>query len=291
MTAKGSGEAGENPLVPNAKLRQMYTLMLEARTLEEALAKRAAAKGKKRIVNIRGQEAVRVSTAIELGAEDLVSDVAATAGMGLILGGDAASLLREMARPRTDGSKALRKLGVSRMLQAVETPEERLRLALGAALALKAQGRQGVMLAYANKGEINSATWRRVLGMAAKLELPIIFVVLPQRGARKADADLAEVCDDARAAGVPGIPVDACDAVALYRVAQESLGRTRSGDGPVLIESVGWPAKMGGGADDPLEHLQESLLARRICKPAWFQQAAKQARRQLVKKRGASGKA
>jgi TPP-dependent pyruvate/acetoin dehydrogenase alpha subunit len=59
---------------------------------------------------------------------------------------------------------------------------------------------------------------------------------------------------------------------------QESLGRTRGGDGPVLIESVVWrPEGRRGDADDPLEHLRESLLARGICTPAWLQQARKAA--------------
>jgi len=262
----------------------MYTRMLEARLLEETLVKRAALKGKKRVVTTRGQEAVRVSTAIELGADDLVSDIAATAGMGLLLGGNAPSLLRGMAKPKTDTAKVLREAGVSRMLRQVDDPEERLQLALGAALALKTQGRQGILVAYARKGEIRSASWRKVLGTAGKLELPMIFVVLPGSGTRKNDVDLTEVCDDARAAGIPGIPVDACDAVALYRVVQESLGRTRGGDGPVLIESVGWPAKAGRNADDPLDHLQISLLERKIVKASWFAQEAKMARKQLVKK-------
>ena len=74
MTAKSAGEAGENPLVPNAKLRQMYSKMLEARMLEEAVVKRVAKKGKKkRTAVIRGQEAVRVSTTIDLTQDDLVS--------------------------------------------------------------------------------------------------------------------------------------------------------------------------------------------------------------------------
>jgi len=282
MTAKSVGEAGENPLVPNAKLRQMYTLMLETRTLDDSLKKKAAAKGRRRVVSVRGQEAVRVSTAIELRADDLVSDVAVTAGMGLILGGNAASLLKSLASAKTDGNKAMLEAGVTRMLRTVEETEERLRLALGAALALKTQGRQGIVLAFARKGEMKSGAWRRILEQAGKLELPVIFVVLPQTGRGKKDLDLSDVCDTAKAAGVPGIPVDACDAVALYRVAQESLGRTRGGDGPVLIESVSWQTK--GAIDDPLEHLKESLFERRVCNAAWFEQTQKTVRKRLIKR-------
>ncbi|HEY0162896.1 MAG TPA: thiamine pyrophosphate-dependent enzyme [Edaphobacter sp.] len=268
MTVKGAGEAGENPLVPNTKLRQMYTLMLEARTLDEAVKKRARLKGVKRVATIYGQEAVRVSTTIDLGEEDLVSDVSVTAGMGLILGGAASSLLRGLSRPKADADKVLAEAGVNRILKATETPEERVRMALGAALALKTRGRQGVVVAYAAKGELAPAAWRKLLEPAGRLSLPIIFVVLPAAGARKADADIAEICDASKAVGIPGIPVDAFDSVALYRVTQESLGRTRSGDGPVLIESVRWTGK--GASSDPLEYLKDFLLERRICDKDWF---------------------
>lgn len=295
--AKGVGEAGENPLVPNAKLRQMYTMMQEARTLEDALAKRAATKGKKRGATIRGQEAVRVSTAIDLNADDLVSDLAVTGGMGLILGGVPASLLHGLSRAKDNGEKALGKAGVTRLLRLTADAEERLHLAVGAALALKAQGKGGVAVAYAGRGEVSPAAWRRILGRAAKLDLPMIFVVLPRTGTPKRGDETAELCGVARKAGVPGMPVDACDAVALYRVVQESLGRTRGGDGPVLIESVVWrPEGRRGDADDPLEHLRESLLARGICTPAWLQQARKeasgrlQARPKAAKKRTAAEK-
>jgi len=289
MTAKTVGEAGENPLVPNTKLRQMYTKMLEARLLDEATARQAGLKGAKRIATIRGQEAVRVSTTIDLGQDDLVSDPKPAAGLGLLLGGDAASLLRGLSRAKADHEKVLVGAGANRILRSAADEEERLRLAVGAALALKAQRRQGIVVAYAYKEEMTRAAWRRVLAPAAKLELPILFVVLARKGSRKKEAQRSAAYVVARAAGVPGIPVDACDAVALYRVTQESLGRTRGGDGPVLIESVGWnPESARGGHDDPLEHLKEFLLDRRICDRTWFDQADKTARKRLFHKQTAS---
>src|SRR3954447_15169961 len=109
--AKGAGEAGENPLVPNAKLKQMYTAMLEARMLEEALKKKTHGTTRgRRTGSIRGQEAVRVSTTIELGPDDLISDGRITAAMELILGGEAPSLLKAFAKtaPTTGGSRLLR---------------------------------------------------------------------------------------------------------------------------------------------------------------------------------------
>lgn len=284
--AKGAGEAGENPLVPNAKLRQMYTTMLEARVLEEAVAKKTlGSKGAKRIGSIRGEEAVRVSTAIELGPDDLVSDVALSAGMGLILGGDPASLLKRFSKPARRGARAMVRAG-GRVLPVVDEAQQRMNLALGAASGLKAQGRGGILVAYTRKGELRKQAWRKVLDLAAKLELPLIFVVLPTVRISKGDEQIV-ACEAARAAGVPGMPVDSCDAVALYRVVQESLGRTRGGDGPVLIECVGWRVEGRRGVlEDPLEHLKEALLARKICASAWFNQAAGAARRRLGAKMG-----
>jgi TPP-dependent pyruvate/acetoin dehydrogenase alpha subunit len=83
---------------------------------------------------------------------------------------------------------------------------------------------------------------------------------------------------------VPGIPVDAGDAVALYRVAQESLGRTRGGDGPVLIECVAYPMEgsRGGAPADPLVQLEKFLLDRKVCSKAWLERAGNEMRRRIA---------
>jgi TPP-dependent pyruvate/acetoin dehydrogenase alpha subunit len=83
---------------------------------------------------------------------------------------------------------------------------------------------------------------------------------------------------------VPGIPVDAADAVALYRVAQESLGRTRGGDGPVLIECVEYRAEGKGGRTpvDPLVQMRDFLLDRKVCTQAWLRGAGGRMRRRIA---------
>src|SRR5207245_4430064 len=139
MAVKGAKEAGENPLVPNAKLRNMYVAMLRARVLEEAVAVQMRGKGRMhKPASIRGQESVRVSTTIELGADDLVSDTEKSIGMGSILGTDPVSLLKSFS------SHEAKNTYISRLLPVVEDAEQRLRMATGAALALKTQGRQGI---------------------------------------------------------------------------------------------------------------------------------------------------
>src|SRR3982074_2477048 len=97
----------ENPLVPNAKLRQMFVAMAEARVLDEHVAEGQGLahgskggnglKGRKRLDSIRGEEACRVSTAIDLGPGDLVSDSQVGVVMDLLAGTVVRSLLKHVA--------------------------------------------------------------------------------------------------------------------------------------------------------------------------------------------------
>jgi TPP-dependent pyruvate/acetoin dehydrogenase alpha subunit len=285
----------ENPLVPNEKLRQMYVAMVEARVLDEHVAelqKRVknlkGPKGRRRLDSIRGQEACRVSTAIDLGPGDLVSDSQAGGVMDLLAGAKVSSLLKLVAElhsgKKTKGAKLA---GVSgRLLPWIDDAGERLRMAMGAALSFKTLGRANVVVAYVGQGEVGMGVWRKVLMLAAKLELPVIFVVLPAvKGERR--NGMANVSAKTARWGVPGIPVDAGDAVALYRVAQESLGRTRGGDGPVLIECVAYRAagSGGGASDDPLVQMKEFLLGRKVCTKAWLERAGEGLRRRIAAER------
>jgi acetoin:2,6-dichlorophenolindophenol oxidoreductase subunit alpha len=282
----------ENPLVPNAKLREMYVAMAEARVLDEhiaAMQRRARGlKGRQKLESTHGHEACRVSTAIDLGPGDLVSDSRTGVVMDLLAGGKVSSLLKRVAELHA-GKKAVRsrRVGESRrVLLWIDDAEEQLRMALGAALAFKTLGQKNIVVAYVRQGEIAKETWRKILGRASKLELPVIFVVLPANGERR--NGFAGLSERVRQWGVPGIAVDAVDAVALYRVAQESMGRTRAGDGPVLIECVAYQVegKSGKVPADPLVQMRSFLLDRKVCSEAWLKRAGDRVRRQL----GTAGK-
>jgi TPP-dependent pyruvate/acetoin dehydrogenase alpha subunit len=281
----------ENPLVPNKKLREMYVAMAEARVLDEHIAglQRRARRGKGtkalRVDSTRGQEACRISTAIDLVAGDLVSDSQAGVAMELIAGAKVSSVLKRVGELHSGGrsKKAKAALLSGRLLPWIEDTSERLSMAMGAALSFKAQGRTNVVVAYIGQGEIANGAWRRLLEFASKLELPIIFVVLPGGGRDKRGVTGTLSAKSARW-GVPGIPVDIGDAVALYRAAQESLGRTRGGDGPVLIECVEYRTQGNrtGGSVDPLIQMRRFLLGRRVCTQAWLKGAGDGLRRRIA---------
>ncbi len=180
----------ENPLVPNKKLRELYTAIVEMRLLEEHVATlQRKTKPSRRLDSTRGQEACRVSTAIDLNSGDLVSDSQVSAAMSLLLGAKANPLLRHIAAIAS-GKKERTALSAEaatapRPLPWIDDASDRLNMALGAALAFKTLKQANVVVAYLQRAEISKSLWKRVLALAAKFDLPIIFVVLPKRVVRR----------------------------------------------------------------------------------------------------------
>lgn len=265
----------ENPLVNNKKLRQLYVAMVKARVLDEYIAGVQRKVKGQRLDSTRGHEACRVSTAIELAWGDLVSDAQVGVVMDLLAGAKVGSLLRRVAA-LTSGTKERRarfagESAGARQLPWIEDADDRLRMALGAALSLKTLKHANIVVAYVRSGELSGGVWRQVLALASKFELPIIFIVLPGAAAKKSSG-AGSVCEKARSCAVPRISVDASDAVALYRVAQESIGRTRGNGGPVLIECVTHrlEGKQKQGLDDPIVQMKGFMLGRKVCSAAWL---------------------
>jgi TPP-dependent pyruvate/acetoin dehydrogenase alpha subunit len=265
----------ENPLVNNKKLRQLYVAMVQTRVLDEHLSGlRRKRKSGARLDSTGGQEACRVSTAIELVAGDLVSDAQRCVALDLIAGATVRSVMRRadslVARTNASQPKAAAGSVGAQQLPWIEKAEDRIQMAVGAAMTLKALKRPNIVVAYVSAEEVTEGSWLHSLELASTFVLPIIFVVLPMvQGAGVRARGAIEV---ARSKGIPGIPVDASDAVALYRVAQESIGRTRGDGGPVVIECVAFePAGAGTkyGAD-PLLLMKSFMLGRRVCSEAWF---------------------
>ncbi len=140
---------------------------------------------------------------------------------------------------------------------AVQGGVERLYVGIGAALTMR---KGHVAMVFVERHEAGGKGWDEALRVAA--ERPLIVVVLPRWKGRETDADL---CKASRAVGVPGIAVDGQDAKALYRVAQESLGRARADGGAALIEAVVLPDGV-----DAVEGLSGYLLARKVATRGWM---------------------
>jgi TPP-dependent pyruvate/acetoin dehydrogenase alpha subunit len=280
-TGKETETTFENPLIPNARLRQIYLAMLRMRLLEKAIApKRRGA---------LGLEACLASTSVDLGPLDLISDTLAGGGVEFLRG----ATLEQALRPHEKAGKRRLKAdcGTARQLPVGLGVQERVWAAMGAAAALKAAHavsrieakvesdmppqQTGLVVVYTKAGEIPPAGWRKMLAFASVQELPVLFVVLPAEGNKK-PRTIAPISAIALQHGIPGIPVDADDPVAIYRVAQEAIGRARIGGGSALMECIpvaGDGAK--GKRADAIAVLEKYMLGRGVIPASWLERESK----------------
>ena len=250
-------KAFESPLISHARMRAMYRALVETRLLGGGKQGPGTAAAFRYALS-RGLEACWVGTAIGLNEGDLTIDRRGTALAKYIRGVGARK-----------GTGAVRRAEL-RLLY--ESPKDgfagdaadRVVCAIGAAMAMRAEAAKKVVVAYVEQGEMKLEQWRRVLRAAGAAELPLLIVAIADGRGRR--VDLGEVARRHKGGSAPGwipvILVDGADAVALYRVAQESLGRLRSGGGAVLIECV-------ASGVDPIELLATQMVAKKICTERW----------------------
>lgn len=252
----------ENPLIPSIKLRELYAAMVELRLLEDHLAKpRRGRKPSVRPASTHGEEGCRASTVLSLKPGDLTSEPAPGLATPFLRGAKLAGLLTSgPAKPD---------------LPPAADPTTRLHLAIGAALTLASRKNGPLVLAYVYASELGLREWKPILRLASDHAAPVLIVVLPGLATRKNSQPDGQLSLTATACGVPGIPVDSADPVALYRVAQEATLRIRSGGGPVLMECI--PFRIPGKPvppSDPILTMQQFLLPRGVATQDWFQSVA-----------------
>jgi TPP-dependent pyruvate/acetoin dehydrogenase alpha subunit len=273
--------AYENPLMPNSKLRQIYLAMVRVRLLDQVLS---AGRRRTSANATAGLEAGLVSPSVDLGPHDVVSDALGSGVVDFLRGATLESVLRPDKATRKRGFKA--DCGAAGRLLRPTGIQERIWTGLGAAAALKAlraqekaetpAGQSGVAVIYTRLGEVSPGLWREALKFAATHDLPVMFVVLPPVAGR---AKAGAVSAVATKHGIPGIAVDASDAVAIYRVAQEAIGRARIGGGAALMECV--PFTIEGArngrkvSQDAIAGLEEYMLSRGVTTKAWMEREAK----------------
>jgi len=303
--------AYENPLIPNARLRQMYRAILRAHLLGQALPPVQRALTATR-------EAALVSTALDLTPRDLVCDAFSNPVLDFLRGTESKNKRVPHPREAWVGSKLFRRLladaGSPSCLPSPSDPAARIHAALGAAASIKSAAAlakktaqesdstnsdsdsdSAVVLSISIHSEVSADIWKPALTHAAQHDLPIIFAVLALESrtrTAKAAPDTIALRAIAHKAGVPAIPVDAADPVALYRVAQESIGHARIGGGPALIQCIAFPAPTSTTpaaiAHAAITHIEDYILSRGIATRAWMDREASSFSAQLRSLKSAS---
>jgi TPP-dependent pyruvate/acetoin dehydrogenase alpha subunit len=229
------------PLISPEQLQRLYELILQFQ-LADASLRRAFSSKKWPPTNLPSLQHSAVCAGLfsQLREGDGVGDANYAFAANLAAGASLPAILRGvMARARAIKSSAKR---------VALPPAERLAVVTGAVLANQARGTDNVVIALPTRefwqSDKSSAA---VLRWAAAEHLPILYVTfartLPAPGKSQSEF------------GLPQIAVDASDVVAVYRVAQESMLRARTGIGPTWMQCV-----LSG--DDPLANMQQFLKAR-----------------------------
>ena len=264
-------EVTSSPSDP-AMLRKLYAAMLRCRMVEERVEALAQSHRLKTLSRVpRGCDASTVGSLIELRAGDAVaSDLGYAQRMfaGQPLGLYFAELYGVRAEylafapPAADTAIHL--------LPPVQTVAAQLNMAAGFALAMKKSQQRNVVLVHLPDGANALGYWHEAVSLAATERLPIIFV-----GIRESVRPglIGNGCVRQRAAtyNIPAIAVDGGDAVAMWRVTQESIYRARAGAGATLIDAQ-VPAVTANSkthADDPLARMQRYLEKRQLWEGSW----------------------
>jgi TPP-dependent pyruvate/acetoin dehydrogenase alpha subunit len=111
---------------------------------------------------------------------------------------------------------------------------------MSAATSSKTEKNGGIAVVFYSEASGAPADWLRALSEAAASRLPILFVCQTKLLAKRAEigtpAFSEQIALHARKCGLPAIPVDGSDLVAVYRVATEAIAHARKGNGATLIE-------------------------------------------------------
>jgi hypothetical protein len=234
----------ENPLLPHSKLRELHALMVRARGLE-----------RKQTPGNAAREALLAATLIQLLPGDIVSGSNGDSVVG--------KLAPEDKRQRPAGS-----------LLGAPSSEARIEACAAAARGLQAAGADGLLLAFVRAGTIEPR-WTSALEWAQASQLPLLVAcsdatngISPAYKKRpEPPLDFANISRLAKRLKLPVLTVDGEDAVAVYRVMQESALRARVGGGPSILWAVMTPARSVAtmpASSQPIARLRSYLAARKI---------------------------
>jgi TPP-dependent pyruvate/acetoin dehydrogenase alpha subunit len=261
--------ASGGSLITDAKLKQLYALMLQCRLLTERARRLRNRNGSAALYQAcAGQEALAVGCAINLRPEDTIAlappdSITNLVTAGLVKGVPLDAIVAQLYMDRLRAQDSLHSI-----IMHSSTAAAQLSTATSVALANKREKNTNVVVAFTCRATTALGAWHEALAFSAAHSLPIIFVVENNRRPAAARSDCEDFTLKAQSYGLPGITVDGNDVVAVYRVACESLERLRRGDGPVLVEgkTYGRADQNGLGArhNDPLTHMERYLTAKKL---------------------------
>lgn len=135
-----------------------------------------------------------------------------------------------------------------------------LPIAVGAAMAIKMQKRDSVVISFFGDGASNRGSFHESLNWASIYKLPVIFLCENNQFASTArvqeTTSVENISDRAVGYNMKGVTIDGNDLLLVYETVKEAVDRARNGGGPTLIEAKTYRLK-GHFVGDPMLYRNE----------------------------------
>jgi len=219
-----------------------------------------------------GQEAVPAGVCANLTLQDLITSTHRGHGHTLAKGASMEKMMCELFGRATGfnggkgGSMHIADFSVG-MLGANGVVAAGIPIAVGAAHALKVQGRKQVVACFFGDGAINRGPFLEGLNWAKVHELPVLFVCEDNRWSATTSTEAmtagAGPLARAKSIGIDGLEVDGNDVFAVDRAAKEMIEKIRNGEGPKFLHAITYRFK-GHVSVDPATYRDGEEVARAL---------------------------
>jgi TPP-dependent pyruvate/acetoin dehydrogenase alpha subunit len=269
-------------LIGDAKLKRLYAAMVQCRMLDDRI-RQIHRQSKTRYTSSAGHEAAIVGAAIDLRREDWLVPRQWESAASWIKGVPLATIF---AGPDSTGLDPLpsisepagKRANPQKIVPPISSLAVQLDIAAGIAMAAKAANK-GVVMAFCESIATSSAQLLPTLRFIAEHRLPLLVVMQSGSPGKRRPAgrkdDARSVAGHASAFGIPIIPVDRADVVAMYRVAFESIHKARHNGGPTIIEAAAWRPPAGNHVKekelptDPIARMEAYLTGKGLFSDRW----------------------
>ena len=219
-----------------------------------------------------GQEAVAAGVCANLSRQDLITSTHRGHGHTLAKGASMEKMMCELfgrvagTNGGKGGSMHIADFSVG-MLGANGVVAAGIPIAVGAAHALKVQGKQHLVACFFGDGAINRGPFLEGLNWAKVHELPVLFVCEDNRWSATTSTEAmtagAGPLARAKAIGVEGVEVDGNDVFAVDSASSSLIQKIKSGEGPKFLHAITYRFK-GHVSVDPATYRDGEEVARAL---------------------------